>query len=80
MLQSLSSEMVTKIRHRALNLRVVSAVLKRILFVRNVTETIRVSVGLAVMYVLNVASQAIELEIVLSQVLRVNTIISPLNP
>lgn len=42
------------------------------LFVRNMEETIKVSVELSVMFVLGMESQAIESEIVLSQVLKVS--------
>ena len=52
---------------------------KQILFVRNMAETIRVYVGLVVGCVLNMARQAIESEIVLSQVLKVSIVILQLS-
>lgn len=61
-LQCKNLEMVIKIGRQALNPRVVVAVLEQILSTRSMVETIRVSPKLAVMYVLDVASQAIRLE------------------
>lgn len=71
--------MVTKIGYQDLNLRLVLIVLEQILFAKNMAKTIRVSTKLTVMFVLGVASQAIELEIVLSYVLRVSILVSQLS-
>ena len=79
MLQFQNSETAIKIGHQALNIRVVSAVLKQILCVSNVAETTKVSVELTVIFVLGTASQVIESESFLRCVHRVSIIVPKLS-
>ncbi|KAF3650181.1 hypothetical protein FXO38_17282 [Capsicum annuum] len=71
-LQFLSSERVTKIEHRALSPRAVLAVPAPILFARLVASTIKVFAELAMVFILDVASQATESETILRQIFHVH--------
>ena len=71
--------MEIEIRHKALNLRVVSVVLEPISFARRMEETIRVSAELAVICVSNVSSHATRSDNVLRWVLRVNITVPQLS-
>lgn len=72
--------MVIKIGRQDLTFKVVLAVPEQILFIRSVSETIRVTVGMEVMYVLDMARQTIGLESILRWVHRVSIIVPLLIP
>lgn len=80
MLQFLSLERVTKIERQALSLRAVLTVPAPIFFARLVARTTRVLAELVVILILGVASQAIGLDIIRSQVLRVSRTTPQLSP
>ena len=79
-LQLLFLGMVIEIGRQDLSLRTVSAIPKLISFVRLVVRTTRVFAVLVAMSVLDMESQAKELEIVPSQVIRVSRTIPQLSP